>query len=667
MTKLLNLSKNIIITGDLNAKHLDWGCPQVNTKGRILADWLITHNLNVLNAGVKTSLRSNTTIDLVISSEVPETTECQTLAYFCSDHLPLITKFLRLNTSSDNHLVPRTYWKIYSSILIILHDQLQAEQESSINNPDKTFEWFLMLETFLAALRLRVTVWHEIKRKRPSISLSLRILLRHKHYLQNRYRHIKHEEDRLRLRSWNVLVKQELQAHRQRSWEQFISNVASPNPKSFWGTVKKLNKKKPVDFAALTEENTIHRSPKDIVKHLNHHFTERHSQPAMNLSNSRDKEADELWKLYSSADNDDIELLSSHSDLLFKEQDIKNTIRSLKNKNSSGFDKVSNKMIKLLPTHYHILLTNSYNELFRAAYWGIEWKRARTICLNKSDNPAPTTNQLRPISMLPTFSKIYEKLFLIRFNSWSSRMNVLPSQQSGARPHQATTSRVNCLLEQITQSQRFNSFTPVVYIDFLQAFDKLWQQGLLLKLNRLDCPSAYLAWIVNYFTDRTLKIDYGGEESALIKVQRGAPQGSCLGPIMYVISHHDLPLCFEIPSQIHAYVDDIAIVYIPSIHLKCKYQVVEINERINNDMQKLLAYSKDWHQPLNPRKTEIVVYHRSVQCPKLDIFFDGVKIIQTKSFKYLGFYLDAKLSFRNMIEAPPPLKNIFRARYMQMA
>ncbi|CAF4801270.1 unnamed protein product, partial [Rotaria magnacalcarata] len=417
-------------------------------------------------------------------------------------------------------------------------------------------------------------------------------------------------------RSWNTLVKHEFQALRQRSWEEFISNVASPNPASFWCTAKKLIKKKSTDFCALTDGNKTHRSTTDIINCLNQHFTERHELPSLNMNNLLEKEADELWKLYSEAEEDDIQLKFNQSDLQFTEQDIRNTIRSLKNKNSSGLDQVSNKMIKLLPVQYHSVLAKAYNNLFRTAFWGKEWKTARTICLNKSDNPAPTTNQLRPISMLPTFSKIYEKLFLLRFQNWSSRMNILPVQQSGARAHQATTSRVNYLLEQLTQSLRYNSFSPVIYIDFLQAFDNLWHQGLLLKLNRLNCPPVYLAWIVNYFVNRTLKIEYNNSQSTPINVRRGAPQGSCLGPIIYIISHHDLPLVFENPSHVHAYVDDIAIVYIPSLHLKYKFQVLEIEERINKDMLKLLHYTNTWHQPLNPKKSEYVVYHNSVQGPK---------------------------------------------------
>lgn len=103
--------------------------------------------------------------------------------------------------------------------------------------------------------------------------------------------------------------------------------------------------------------------------------------------------------------------------------------------------------------------------------------------------------------------------------------------------------------------------------------------------------------------------------------------------------------------NVHAYVDDIAIVYTPSMHLKFRYQIIEMENNINNDMKTLLAYAKDLHQPLNPMKTELVNYHRAVQSPRLEIYYDGAQIIQKRSFKYLGFHLDAKLSFRIMLDA----------------
>ena len=330
---------------------------------------------------------------------------------------------------------------------------------------------------------------------------------------------------------------------------------------------------------------------------------------------------------------------------------MQTVIRRLKNKNSAGFDLVSNKMIKALPSSFASTLVEGYNRLFSAAHWCQEWKQARTVCLNKADHPAPATTQLRLISLLPTFSKLYERLFMIRFKAWTERMNILPSQQSGSRTHLATTSRVNCLLEQLTQSLRYNTFTPVVYVDFLQAFDLLWQAGLVLKLSRLDCPAPYLCWIAKYFSNRSMTIDFNGCLSKQIEVKRGAPQGSVFGPKAYIIGHHDMPQIFRRPDESHAYVDDVGIIYPPSIYLKFREQINDVETRINEDMAALERYSKIWHQPVNPRKTELVVYHRTVQCPKIYAVLGGLTIKQSKSFKYLGFHLDGKLSFRNMVNA----------------
>ena len=99
---------------------------------------------------------------------------------------------------------------------------------------------------------------------------------------------------------------------------------------------------------------------------------------------------------------------------------------------------------------------------------------------------------------------------LLSFQKWLQSHNILPWQQSGARANQSTNSRVNHLLEQLTNSLWYNTFTPVLFIDFKQTFDMLWQEGLILKLNRLNCPITYLFWITNYFKDRSMTIDLNG-------------------------------------------------------------------------------------------------------------------------------------------------------------
>ncbi|CAF1247985.1 unnamed protein product [Rotaria magnacalcarata] len=158
--------------------------------------------------------------------------------------------------------------------------------------------------------------------------------------------------------------------------------------------------------------------------------------------------------------------------------------------------------------------------------------------------------------------------------------NILPYQQSGSRQDLSTQTRVKHIMEQLTQSLNHNSFSVIVYVDFLQAFDMLWHQ------------------------DRTITLDYQGHLSKQVKVNRGAPQGSCFGPKAYIVNHFDLPSIFDCPSEVHIYVGDLAILFSPSIYLKYAQQVDEIETRINKDLLKLVNYAESNHQPINNKKTE---------------------------------------------------------------
>lgn len=156
------------------------------------------------------------------------------------------------------------------------------------------------------------------------------------------------------------------------------------------------------------------------------HFSARFAPPITDVNNITDREAQEVWDRLSQADPDCMYRACHQSDLKFNADDVKKAIAAMKAKNSAGFDHVSNKTVKALPLNYMKLLADSYNSLFEKAFCEESWKQARTICFNKSSSPAPSTNQLRPISLLPIFGKIYERLFLLKFNSWVKKMNILP-------------------------------------------------------------------------------------------------------------------------------------------------------------------------------------------------------------------------------------------------
>ena len=288
LSSLKSVSKNIIIVGDLNAKHLNWGCHQVNQKGNEFSKWLDEEDISVQNANIKTSLRSNTTIDCIISTEPEFSVQYQSLAYTSSDHLPILAEFNNIEIQNNKIYVPKIYWNVYQAILTMICKEIENKEE---NNAVNTFKWFEFFQQLLCALKHRITKRHKAERKRPTLSPSFRLLIKHKHYLQNKYRHSRLEIDRLRLRSWHKLLQHEFQGFKTEKWDKFIMNAASSHPTTFWKAARTLNKKKPIQFSAINNNNNVYKSPKEIIDCLHDHFSTRFAPPTVNTNNTVDQEA----------------------------------------------------------------------------------------------------------------------------------------------------------------------------------------------------------------------------------------------------------------------------------------------------------------------------------------------------------------------------------------
>jgi len=197
MSLLLKYAKNILLFGDFNAKHTSWRCSTINSKGAQLENWLNTNKLLIHNSNMRTSLRSSTNIDLIISNDQPGSVDCSLLPYNCSDHFPIFIEFSNiLFTNKQNQTIPKTYWNVFRVILEVIYEHLE-EIYHEIQDETQIFSHFQYL---LQALKTRVTIFNANKSIRPTLPPSIRILLKYKHYLQNRYRKTKLEHDRLNLR-----------------------------------------------------------------------------------------------------------------------------------------------------------------------------------------------------------------------------------------------------------------------------------------------------------------------------------------------------------------------------------------------------------------------------------------------------------------------------------
>ena len=139
----------------------------------------------------------------------------------------------------------------------------------------------------------------------------------------------------------------------------------------------------------------------------------------------------------------------------------------------------------------------------------------------------------RPISLLPTLSKLFEKLFLRRLKPIIERNNLIRSHQFGFRHHHSTIDQVYRITNVIESALEKRQVCSAVFLDISQAFDKVWHLGLLYKL-RCHLPSSYCDLLESYLTDRFFRIKQDDVYSNLQIIQSDVPQGSILGPILYL-------------------------------------------------------------------------------------------------------------------------------------
>ncbi|KAL4096831.1 hypothetical protein QTP88_021714 [Uroleucon formosanum] len=175
---------------------------------------------------------------------------------------------------------------------------------------------------------------------------------------------------------------------------------------------------------------------------------------------------------------------------------------------------------------------------------------------NKPGKPPDDPASFRPISLLPFFSKICEKLILKRLSSHVILNNVLPHSQFGFRCKHSTIHQVHRVVDAISSSLEKKQYCTSVFLDISQAFDRVWYQGLLFKLRKC-LPSALYLLIKSYLENRHFQIRYGTAFSNMSTINAGVPQGGILSPILFNIFVSDQP---TLPDTLVAdYADDKAI------------------------------------------------------------------------------------------------------------
>lgn len=266
------------------------------------------------------------------------------------------------------------------------------------------------------------------------------------------------------------------------------------------------------------------------------------------------------------------------------------------------------------------------------------WKISKITPIFKSEDPTNVSNY-RPISVLSTVSKLLEKTLNNQIINYLESNNLLTDCQHGFRPKRSTMSALLLFTEQIRVSLKNSHTVGAVFIDFRKAFDTVNHQILQNKLHSLKFSPKAIQLINSYLSDRTQVVKVGDATSTPLSCPLGVPQGSILGPLLFLIYINDLPLAIRY-SQTLLYADDTVI-------FASGQNPDVINHKLNSDLQSLDKWLQENHLTINVRKTECMYYYSAQRQLLLNnpLVIADQKLSVVSTYKYLGVTLDTHLTY----------------------
>ena len=319
------------------------------------------------------------------------------------------------------------------------------------------------------------------------------------------------------------------------------------------------------------------------------------------------------------------------------ENDVYRIIISLKNK-SSSCDNISVKVLKAISGAILPILTKLINKSLSSGIFPRSLKIANVIPLFKSGTPTLLENY-RPISLLPLLSKIFEKVAHGQLFSYLRDKKILYALQFGFCPGRSTFHAMQSFLNYVYDNLDSDNYVFSMFLDFQKAFDCVDHSILLSKLHHYGVRGVVYQWFVSYLTGRRQFVSVDSCKSDTIEITCGVPQGSVLGPLLFLIFINDLPNATNFFKPI-LYADDSTLLCSFS-----KDQIPQISLSINEHLLSVNTWLSSNRLAINTSKTKYIVfsYRNDVVLPTIKIGDEVIEV--TDQTKFLGLIIDSRLSF----------------------
>ena len=234
-------------------------------------------------------------------------------------------------------------------------------------------------------------------------------------------------------------------------------------------------------------------------------------------------------------------------------------LQTLKESKATGLDNINSRLLKDASDVVAQPLTNIMNHSLVTGLIPFSWKKARVTPIYKDSDPLNPSNY-RPISILPVVMKVFERAVQKQLVAYLKKHSVLCEQQSGFREKHSTATATTEVTDFILKNMDEGLYTGAVYLDLKKAFDSVDIDTLLFKLDCLGIRNTEYLWFANYLTNRNQCVIHNGKLSEEQLITSGVPQGSILGPVLFVLFVNDFPSVAR-HSKVVLYADDTVLLF----------------------------------------------------------------------------------------------------------
>ena len=466
--------------------------------------------------------------------------------------------------------------------------------------------------------------------------------IRNRDKLHRKYKNTKLEDDGLHYRSSRNKVQSLINTKKQSNIQSSLEENKR-NSKKLWKTLKNLglpSKTKSESKVNLNIDGKLNSNKTYIADHFNNFYSTLAEKLVEKLPTASNKFGKNETEKYYEGKN------LHTNDFIFQVVDqlkISKILHNINDSKSPGFDNIAGKFLRDGGEIISKYIADIFNLSILLSKFPDQCKKAKIRPIFKKGSKLEAVNY-RPISLLPLISKVFEKCIHDQLHLYVTEFNIIYKMQSGFRSDFSTDTCLSYLHDKILKGFDKGEYTGMILIDLQKAFDTIDHKILLQKLKCIGLSDSATNWVKSYLTNRITFVEIEGSKSSEKEIKCGVPQGSILGPLLFLIYANDMYQAVH--CDLLLYADD-------SCLTVTHKDINVIEDTLNENLSSLCDWLIDNKLSIHLGKTESILFGTRYSLSKaneLNIKYGNQQIEQKQSVKYLGVTLDSILNGKSMVE-----------------